>query len=94
MAGYYLGGADARTPLASPLFGDLTDLPPQLVQVGAAETLMDDSVAYARALGEADSPVSLEIYPGAVHGWHMSPHLPETQQAMRSIGSFFDDVVG
>ena len=56
MAGYYLGGADARTPLASPLFGDLTDLPPQLVQVGAAETLMDDSVAYARALVKPTAP--------------------------------------
>jgi epsilon-lactone hydrolase len=94
MAAYYLGDADVRTPLASPLFGDLSGLPPQLVQVGSFETLLDDSVEYARRLGHANSPVTLEVWDGLVHGWHGSPGLPETQAAMHQIGSFFRRVVG
>ena len=94
MAEYYLVGTDARSALASPLFGELSGLPPQLIQVGAAETLLDDSVAYAGALGEANSPATLEVYPDAIHGWHQEPDLPETQEAMLSIGAFFTRVAG
>ncbi len=44
MAGYYLGERDPRTPLASPLYADLTGLPPLLIQVGTDEVLLDDSL--------------------------------------------------
>ncbi|HEY4043633.1 MAG TPA: alpha/beta hydrolase, partial [Rhodopila sp.] len=54
MAGYYLGDADPRHPHAAPIYGDLIGLPPLLIQVGAAETLLDDSVALARKAGAAD----------------------------------------
>src|SRR5438552_1164232 len=47
MAAHYLGGADARTPLASPLYADLAGLPPVLIQVGTAEVLLDDAVRLA-----------------------------------------------
>jgi acetyl esterase/lipase len=42
LAAAYLKGADPRTPLASPLYADLRGLPPMLIQVGSAETLLDD----------------------------------------------------
>jgi epsilon-lactone hydrolase len=48
MAGQYLHGADPRTPLASPLYADLSSLPPLLVVVGGDEALLDDSVRLAR----------------------------------------------
>ena len=51
MAQWYLGGADPRHPHAAPIYGDLRGLPPLLIQVGAAETLLDDSVALARKAG-------------------------------------------
>ena len=51
MAGLYLAGKDPRTPLAAPLHADLTGLPPVLVQVGTAETLLDDSTAPAAMSG-------------------------------------------
>ncbi len=43
----YLAGADPRTPLAAPLYADLTGLPPLLIQVGSSETLVDDATRLA-----------------------------------------------
>ena len=49
LAAQYLAGADPRTPYASPLYGDHTDLPPTLIQVGSDEVLLDNSVAHGGA---------------------------------------------
>ncbi|MEM7407426.1 MAG: alpha/beta hydrolase [Pseudomonadota bacterium] len=88
MAAYYLAGGSPDHPEASPLHGDLTSLPPQLLQVGSAETMLDDSVAYARAVAMAGSPVTLEVYPDAIHGWHGVPALPEADEAVARIAAF------
>ena len=53
----------------SPLFGDLSGLPPMLIQVGSAEALLDDAVRLAVAAGAADVPVTLEIWPHMIHAW-------------------------
>ena len=50
----YLAGTDPANPLVSPLRADLAGLPPLLVQVGSAETLLDDAVRLARRAGAAD----------------------------------------
>ena len=50
MAATYLGGNDARSPLAAPLHADLRGLPPLLIQVGSAEVLLDDAVPLAAGL--------------------------------------------
>jgi acetyl esterase/lipase len=50
LAAAYLAGHDARDPLVSPLFADLAGLPPTLIQVGSAETLLSDSTRLAEAL--------------------------------------------
>ena len=52
-----------KDPLISPLFSDLRGFPPVLVQVGSNETLLDDSVRFARAAGVADVNATLEIWP-------------------------------
>ena len=91
MAGYYLDGAGAKTPLASPLFGDLKGLPPLLIQVGSAETLLDDSARLAEAAKAAGVIVEYEAWEDMFHGWHMSAHiLDEGQQAIESIGRYCD----
>ncbi len=90
MSGYYLNGADPKTPLASPLFGDLAGLPPLLVQVGTAETLLDDSRIFAERATEAGVDVTYEPWEDMIHGWHGSAAvLPEAQGAIDSIGTFF-----
>src|SRR3954466_5045386 len=53
---------DRRDPLISPLFADLRGFPPSLIQVGSAETLLDDAVRFAEAAGLADVRVTLEVW--------------------------------
>jgi len=73
----YLNGADPRNPLASPLFAELGGLPPVLIQVGALETLLDDSRALEWALLAAGVGASLRVYAGMVHEWHLLSALLE-----------------
>jgi len=90
MSGYYLNGADPKTPLASPLFGDLSGLPPLLVQVGTAETLLDDSRLFAERATSAGVDVDYQPWDDMIHGWHGSAGtLPEAQAAIDSIGTFY-----
>src|SRR5450432_970888 len=63
----YLGKADSRDPLASPLFGDLSGLPPLLIQVGSDERLLDDARQYAERATGAGSRVRLEVWQGMHH---------------------------
>ncbi|MEI7713976.1 MAG: alpha/beta hydrolase [Rhodospirillales bacterium] len=70
MASSYLAGADPKSPTAAPIHGDLRGLPPMLIQVGACETLLDDSIQLARIAGIADVPVDLQIWPEMIHVWH------------------------
>jgi monoterpene epsilon-lactone hydrolase len=63
----YLGGADSRDPLASPLFGDLSGLPPLLIQVGSDERLLDDARQYAERATDAGAKVRLEVWQGMHH---------------------------
>ncbi|MEM7253026.1 MAG: alpha/beta hydrolase [Pseudomonadota bacterium] len=95
MAEYYLAGTDAHTPLASPLFGDLSGLPPMLLQVGDVETLLDDTKAFATKATAAGADVALEVWPGMFHGWHGNAgRLAEAREAIAAIGHFFKRVTG
>jgi monoterpene epsilon-lactone hydrolase len=88
-ARYYLGNADPRTPLASPIYADLTGLPPLLVQVGTAEVLFDDATRLAERAKSAGVKVVFEPWEDMIHAWHMfAATLPEGQQAIDRIGEF------
>jgi monoterpene epsilon-lactone hydrolase len=88
-AASYVGEADRRDPLASPIHADLTGLPPLLIQVGGDEVLLDDSTRLA-AKAEADGvDVTLEVWPEMPHVWHFfAIMLPEGRQAIDAIGEF------
>jgi acetyl esterase/lipase len=89
LASAYLAGVDPADPLVSPLFADLTGLPALLVQVGAAETLLDDAVRIARRAGAADVPVTLEVWPRMIHAWHLwARRLADAHRALASAGAF------
>ncbi|MGD2076904.1 MAG: alpha/beta hydrolase [Chloroflexota bacterium] len=89
----YLNGADPRTPLASPICGDLTGLPPLLIQVGSDEILLDDATRLAEKAQAAGVDVRLEVWQGMFHVWQaVSFFVPEGQQALEEVGRFIDDV--
>ncbi len=89
MAKAYLGGKDPRTPLAAPLYADLSGLPPLLIQVGTAETLLDDSTRIAERARKAGVKVTLEPWENMIHVFQLfAPMLDEGQQAIEKIGAF------
>jgi len=89
MAGLYLGGANPRSPLAAPIYADLRGLAPLLIQVGAAETLLDDAIRLAKAAGAADVRVDLQVWPEMVHVWHLfHPELKAGRQAIEAGGAY------
>jgi len=88
-AGFYLNGADARNPLASPLYGDLAGLPPLLIQVGDTEILLDDSTRLADAARAAGVTVDLKIWENMPHVWQVSQFfLPEAREALDEAAAF------
>jgi monoterpene epsilon-lactone hydrolase len=88
-AQYYLGETDARNPLASPLYADLTGLPPLLIHVGADEVLRDDSTRLAERARAAGVAVELKIWPVVPHAWQLAAHMiPEGRQSLREAGEF------
>ncbi len=89
MAKMYLGDLHPRTPLASPLYADLSGLPPLLIQVGTAETLLDDATRIAERARKAGVDVKLDVWDDMIHVFQaFAPMLPEGQQAIEQIGEY------
>jgi len=85
----YLNGADAKNPLASPLFGDLKGLPPLLIQVGTPEILLDDSTRLAAQARAAGVPVEISLWDNLPHVWQVSQvFMPEARQALDQAVAF------
>jgi epsilon-lactone hydrolase len=91
-ASTYLDGQDPRNPLASPLFGDLTGLPPTLIQVGALETLLDESLSLEQSLSSAGTSVKLHVFDGMVHEWHLLSALLEPDATLDGADQAFDEI--
>jgi epsilon-lactone hydrolase len=86
---YVPAGMSRADPRISPLFADLRGLPPMLIQVGSAETLLDDSVRLAGVAGAADVAVMLEIWPDMIHAWPLwNAKLEAGRQALVHVGQF------
>jgi monoterpene epsilon-lactone hydrolase len=89
MGGAYLAGRDPKsTPLASPLYADLNDLPPLLVLVGEREGLYDDAARLAEKVRAAGGDVEMEVGEGQLHIFPVFDFLPEAGTATDRIGSF------
>ena len=86
---YKATGIKPNDPLVSPVFGDLSNLPPTLMQASRAEMLFDDSVRYARKAQKAGSAVTLQSWEHVPHVWHMfDEHLEETDEAFTEVAKF------
>jgi acetyl esterase/lipase len=89
MADAYLAGADPRAPYASPVFADLSGLPPVLIQAGSDEVLLDDSINFDRRLREQGVAARLATWNGMIHVWPMfHPVLPEAGAAIDEAAAF------
>jgi acetyl esterase/lipase len=85
----YTAGQDAALDLISPIFADLSGLPPLIIQAGTHEVLLDDAVRLAQRAGADDVEVTLEITPGVPHvfqAYHAI--LDEAGAALDRAGQF------
>jgi epsilon-lactone hydrolase len=85
----YLGGMDPATPDISPIFADLSGLPPMLIQVGSHEILLDDAVRLAAQAAAHDVEVTLQVTPEVPHVFQaFAAVLDEGKAALRGAGAF------
>lgn len=90
----YLNGTDGGTAAASPLFAELSGLPPILVQVGSTEILLDDARRLAEAIGRFDGRCTLEIWPRMHHVWQLHGFfLPEGRHALANVADFIAETL-
>jgi epsilon-lactone hydrolase len=88
-ARHYLGDTPATNPFVSPVYADLTGLPPLLIQVSDCEVLLDDSRRVAKNAARCGVEATLRIWQGLPHGWQIfAPILPEGRAALREASAF------
>jgi len=86
---YLPAGMERKDPRVSPLYADLRNFPPMLIQIGSNETLLDDATRLAARAGAADVAVALEIWPHMIHAWPLwNAHLEDGRRALTNAGSF------
>lgn len=84
----YVGNNDPADPLISPIFGDLTALPPVLIQMGTADLLYPDCIRFRDKCIDAGVDLKYEEYPDCFHDFMMLSILPEARRALRSQVEF------
>src|SRR4029077_16007640 len=85
----YLGEADPKNPLASPLYGDLTGLPPIRIHVGNDEVLLDDSRRYVERAVAAGVDAELDVWMGMPHGFVTGVgQFEAARESLDAIGNF------
>ena len=85
---FYRGQVPASHPLVSPLYADLSGLPPLLIHVGDREILRDDSVRLAERARAAGVHINLRVWPVVPHVWQLAQFVPEARQSLRLAGDF------
>jgi epsilon-lactone hydrolase len=88
----YTSGQDAALGLISPIFADLSGLPPLIIQAGTHEVLLDDAIRLARQAATADVEVTLDITPGVPHVFQaFYPILDEAAAALDRAGRLLSE---
>ncbi len=90
LAGAYYGSASPTNPLVSPIYGDLSGLPPLLIYVSNTEILLDDSVRLADRAKQFGVKTDLRVGDRLPHVWpvFVSFKIPESRKALREIVEF------
>lgn len=86
---FYAADTPLTHPLVSPVQAELHDLPPLLIQISDAEVLGDDVVRFANKALAAGTPVTLQVFEGLVHWWHLFwRFVPEGRTALDRVAAF------
>ena len=95
IASYYCEEDEYRNPLVSPVFADVSGLPPIYIQVGDDEILLSDSTRIADNIKAAGGEVTLEIWPDMFHVFQVFVHqMPESRAAIDQLAPFVKSRLG
>ncbi len=86
----YAGDHDFSDPFISPLFGDISNLPPMLVQASKSEVLYDDSARFVRKAKKLGIEITFQTWHGLIHWWHMFGTMPEAKEAIDKIVKYIN----
>ena len=89
-----MGNTDARDPMLSPLFADLRGFPPTLLVTSTRDLLLSNTSIFHVALLQAGVDAKLVVFEALPHAFWYHFQLPETQQALEMMATFFDQTVG
>jgi acetyl esterase/lipase len=85
----YIKENDPHNPLISPLYADLTGLPPILIHVGDHEILLDDAVRLSEQANHYGVDATTIVWPGMFHVFQIfTPYLPEARLSVKQIAAF------
>lgn len=90
----YVGAADPRDPLVSPIYGDLSGFPPTLCLSSGRDILLSGTTNLCRALTDAGVAAELAVYDGLPHAFWSTMLAPESDDAFRRMSSFLTRHVG
>lgn len=86
---YCSDGTDLQNPLVSPVFANVSGLPPTFIQVGDDEILLSDSTRFADKMKEAGLDVEIEIWPEMWHVFQLFiGKMPESRRAIKRMGAY------
>jgi salicylate hydroxylase len=88
MGASYFQGHEPTDPLVSPLFGDLSGLPPLFVTATQGEILLSDTTRLAERAQKAGVDVTLRLVEDSVHVYTIFPFLPETRSTMDEVAAW------
>lgn len=87
-AGYYVGNENPKNPLISPIYGDVSILPPTLIQIGTEDMLLWDNRKFYLKCLDAGIEVKYEEYEKTFHDFMLAGFLPEAKKARKSQVEF------
>ncbi|MGY2185580.1 Monoterpene epsilon-lactone hydrolase [compost metagenome] len=91
MAKTFLQGTLRNDPGASPVFADVRGLPPIAIHIGESEVMLSDAMRLATHLAQNRVRVTLEVWPGMFHVWHLfAAILPEGRHALENAAAFLE----
>jgi len=94
-AAMYANGRDLKDPLLSPVYGDMTDFPPTILNTGTRDLLLSNTVRVHRKLRQAGVVADLHVHEGQAHGgWYRDYTAPESKETFGEIAQFFDQHLG
>lgn len=92
-ANNYISGNKATNPLISPIFANLKNLPPILIQSGKNEILLDDTLRFCEKALQAGIAIQWKIWDDMFHVFQLFSFLPETQKSLEQVSAFVSSVM-